>query len=71
MTVREARRALGWTQMELAATSGVDQRHISALELNKIDAVSYVTVAKIVRAFHKAGLKGLTAEELFPIEERV
>lgn len=70
MTLRDARKALGWTQADLEAASGVKQQHISSLENGDFQGVSYATVQKIMRAFHGAGLKGVTAEELFPLSER-
>lgn len=69
MTLRDARKALGWTQQKLEAESGVKQQQISELETGQIGRVSHESVQRIVRAFHRAGLKGLTADELFPIEE--
>jgi transcriptional regulator with XRE-family HTH domain len=64
MTLKDARRALGWTQQQLEAASGVKQQHISDLERGEIGRVSYEAVSKLLRAFHKAGLKGLTADDL-------
>lgn len=69
MTLKEARTALGWTQQKLEAESGVKQQQISELENNKIETVSHASVVKILRALHRAGLKGLTAEALFPVAE--
>jgi transcriptional regulator with XRE-family HTH domain len=72
MTLKQARKALAWTQQQLEAASGVQQQHISDLENDRIGQVSYATVAKLVKALHKAGLRGVTAEELFPLDkERV
>lgn len=67
MDMKSARRALGWTQQQLAEKSGVPQQAISKLENGKIGRVSYEAVVRIVRAFRKAGLHGVTAEELFPL----
>lgn len=69
MTIKAARTALGWTQTELADKSGVPQQRISLLERGRIERVSYRDVVLIVRAFRKAGLKGVTAEELFPVTD--
>lgn len=72
MTLKDAREALGWTQQKLAAESGVVQQRISQLERHEISRVSWSDVRKLLRAFHRAGLTGLTAETLFPdeMEER-
>jgi len=66
MTVKDARVALGWTQQKLAAEADVVQQQISRLERGEVSRVSLTDVRKIVRAFHRAGLKGLTADTLFP-----
>lgn len=68
MTLREARKALGWTQQKLSAESKVPQQQISELELDQVDRVAYRSVMLILKAFHRAGLKGLSAEELFPVD---
>lgn len=67
MTLKEARTALGWTQQELSAKSGVGQQRISSLEKGEIGAISHETVQRLVRAFNKAGLKRLTGMQLFPV----
>lgn len=67
MTLRDARKALGWTQQRLAAEAQVAQQQISELENNQIGRVSHEAVVKIVRAFHRAGLKGVSSDDLFPV----
>lgn len=66
MTLKDAREAIGWTQQKLEAESGVMQQQISRLERGDIGRVSLVDVQRILRALHRAGLKGLTADDLFP-----
>jgi predicted transcriptional regulator len=68
MTLREARRLLGWSQTHLARRSGVKQQQISILELGEIERVAWMDVSRLVTALQRAGLKGITAEELFPVE---
>ena len=46
--IREARRAKGWSQQELAQKAGLAQRHISALETGKI-VPRYDTLLDILR----------------------
>lgn len=66
MTLKDARLSLGWTQERLAAASGVVQQRISQLEKGQIRRISLEDTRKIMRALHRAGLKGLTDRELFP-----
>jgi transcriptional regulator with XRE-family HTH domain len=68
MNLLEARRLLGWSQRTLARRSGVSQQMISYLEIGHIKRVAWVDVARLVVALQRAGLKGSTAEELFPVE---
>jgi transcriptional regulator with XRE-family HTH domain len=67
MTLRAARVALGWTQPRLAEKSGVSQQQISRFENAQIEKVSLDDARAIAKAFHKAGLKGVTVDELFPV----
>lgn len=69
MTLRDARTALGWTQEKLASEADVVQQQISRLEKGQIARVSLDDTRKILRALHRAGLKGLTADDLFPFVE--
>jgi transcriptional regulator with XRE-family HTH domain len=71
MTLREARRLLGWTQQEMARRSGVKQQQISIFERGELERVAWPDVANLVMALQRAGLKGITAEELFPVEPAV
>ena len=67
MTLSEARIALGWTQQRLEAESGVLRQTISAIERGSFERVSYESIAKLVQCLQRAGMKGLSAEALFPI----
>lgn len=69
MTLKDARKALGWTQETLAAESSVVQQRISKLERGEIGRVSLDDTRKILRALHRAGLRGITADDLFPMAE--
>lgn len=53
-TLRQARDAKGWTQEELAAKSGVDQRAISKIERGESEDPQNSTAAKLESAL---GLK--------------
>lgn len=69
MNLRAAREALGWTQQKLEAESGVVQQQISRLEKGEIGRVSLDDARKLLKALHRAGLKGLTSDDLFPESE--
>lgn len=66
MNLKEAREALGWTQQKLEAESGVVQQQISRFERGDIERVSLVDAQKLLKAFHRAGMRGLTTDDLFP-----
>lgn len=66
MDLKTAREAVGWTQQKLEAESGVVQQQISRLERGEIGRVSLHDTRRILRALHRAGLKGLTLDDVFP-----
>lgn len=49
-TLHQARTDKGWTQEELAAKSGIDQRVISKIELGKTDDPQNSTVRALEKA---------------------
>lgn len=67
MTLKDARAALGWSQQKLEAESGVSQQQISRYETGEIERVGLDQAQRIVKALHRAGLKGLTLDDLFPV----
>lgn len=69
MTLKEAREIAGLTQTELAVEAGCTQTTIYDLENDRNRRPAFATVVRIVRAFHRRGLRGITAEELFPVPE--
>lgn len=72
MTLKQAREAVGWTQVKLAEASGVVQQQVSRYENGTIANPSLREARKILRALQRKGLKGLTYESLFPsiVEDR-
>lgn len=48
--VREARRALGLTQAELAARAGVSRLRVSQLETGRVREVGYRSLLRLLRA---------------------
>ena len=70
MTLKDARAAVGWTQVRLAKESGIVQQQISRLENGIIASPSLHCARRLWKALHRAGLKGVTLDDLFPCEER-
>ena len=50
--IREARKAKGWSQQELAQEAGLAQRHISAIETGKI-VPRYDTLLDVLRVLDR------------------
>ena len=68
VTLLEARKLTGLTRQALADLADTNTTTIYDLETGRNKAPSHVIVVRLVRAFQKAGLRGLTAEDLFPVE---
>lgn len=62
MTLIEARRKRGLTQVELSEKSGVRQQVISAIERGAVQSPNWSTVSRLC-----AALK-VKPEEIFPVE---
>lgn len=63
MTLKEARRRKGLTQVELSTLSGVTQTAISALEVGRSHSPTWETVAKLSKALR------VKPEVLFPVDD--
>ncbi len=61
--IRAARVALGMTQVELAAKSGITQGAVSAIERDDTEFPTHDTVVRLARALVVA------PEELFPVPD--
>jgi transcriptional regulator with XRE-family HTH domain len=61
MTLREARKRRGLTQVELADLSGVEQTQISRIEKGRVGRPRWETVAKLSRALN------YRPEAIFPV----
>lgn len=68
LTLRAAREMLGLTQHQLADRAGVKRSAIDDIERGRSTRPAYVTVMCIVRALKEAGLNGISAEDVFPID---
>jgi transcriptional regulator with XRE-family HTH domain len=64
MTLREARKARGLTQAELAQLSGVLQTNISAIEVGIVKSPTWDTVARLCKALR------VKPEDIFPVQHR-
>ena len=69
MTILEARRLVGYTRHRLAEAAGTTTTTIYDLETGRNKRPAYETVVRLIRALQEAGLKGITAEQLFPVED--
>lgn len=70
MTMAEARGLAGLTQSELARRVGVSRGTIYELESGRNQRPAWELVGRIVAALRDAGLRGLTAEQLFPLGDK-
>jgi len=67
--LKQARDLAGFTRNRLAELAGTTTTTIYDLETGRNKRPAYETVVRLVRAFQDAGLKGITAEQLFPVDE--
>lgn len=69
MTLREAREIAGLSRNRLAELAGTTTTTIYDLETGRNANPSHETVIRVVRALQRAGLAGLSADQLFPIAD--
>jgi transcriptional regulator with XRE-family HTH domain len=69
VTITEARRVAGLTQVQLDELADLTRGTVADIERGKNQNPSHGTVTRIVRALQRKGLTGVTAEELFPVSE--
>lgn len=69
MTLRDARTLAGMTQEKLASLAGTTATTIYDIESGRNARPSHETVVRIVRALQRAGLVGITWDQLFPVDE--
>jgi DNA-binding XRE family transcriptional regulator len=69
MTLREARDIAGLSRNRLAELADTTTTTIYDIETGRNARPSYETVVRIVRALQRCGLAGITAEQLFPVED--
>lgn len=71
MTLREAREAVGLSQLQLDKAAGLNSGNVHDIEAGRNNNPSWATVHGIVSALRKRGLKAIQAEDLFPLGETV
>jgi len=69
MTIAEARRVAELTQTQLDDLAGLTRGTTADIERGKNKRPSHETVTRIVRAFRGKGLKGISADEMFPVPD--
>jgi transcriptional regulator with XRE-family HTH domain len=67
-TLAEARDLVGLSQRALDMKSGVRVGTVYQIESDRNKRPAFVTVTKIMRALHAAGLKGVSAEQIFNVD---
>lgn len=67
LTLREARELKGWTQVQLAERAGLQQSHISAIELGRNKQPEIETMGKLG---HALGMVALLSVQGLVFEER-
>lgn len=70
MTLREARELAGLSQRALADRARTTATTISDLETGKNERPAYELVMRIIGALQRSGLRGLTPEQLFPLDDK-
>lgn len=68
ITLKFARTLLGWNQPECDRRCGFRRGTTQDLENRGGENPSHDRVTRIVRAMRSAGLRGLQAEHLFPVQ---
>lgn len=63
------RKAIGWSQSKLQATAKLPPGTIYTLESGRVQEPSLTVASRVVAAFQKAGLPGVTAELIFASDE--
>lgn len=69
LSLERARLLAGLNQRDLDRLAGLAKGTIHEIENKRNKRPAYETVVRIVRALQRAGLKGITAEEIFPVAD--
>lgn len=73
LTLEQALELVELNQSELARRSGVSKHVISKLVMGSVQAenATHGTIVRLVRALQRAGLPGVTADDVFPVPDLV
>src|SRR5947208_3616649 len=69
MTLKQARELAGLSPAQLEKLAGVIRNTVYDLEAGRNRRPSHETVTRLVRALRRSGLTGVTAEQIFPIDD--
>lgn len=67
LSLNDARGLLEWSQSRLAEEAGLKPTAISDIETGRTKNPGYTSVMLIVAALQRGGLRGLVAEDIFPV----
>jgi predicted transcriptional regulator len=63
------REHLGISQIELDARAGIREGTTFDLESGRNKRPAHETVVRIVRAFHRSGMRGVTTDQIFHVPD--
>lgn len=69
MSLEDARKLLGWSQVRLAKEAGERTSAVFDLESGRNKRPAYILVMNIFRALQRGGLKGVSVEDIFPLPD--
>lgn len=67
MTLKDARDLAGVTQTRLEDLGGLTRGAVHDLESGRNERPSHETVTRVIHGLRRAGLRGVTAEQIFPV----
>lgn len=69
MSLKDARGLAGLTQKQLDELAGLRGGTVADIELGRNTRPAHEIVVRIIRALHRKGLGGITADLLFPVAD--
>jgi transcriptional regulator with XRE-family HTH domain len=68
-TLKDARERAELSQRELERRAGLTKGVVNQIEGGRNKRPAHEVVVKLVRALRRSGLVGITAEEVFPVQD--